>query len=194
MIIWINGAFGAGKTQIAYELYRRMENSYVYDPENTGFFIRKNMPEAICMEDFQDYPMWRSFNLEMLLYISERYKGNIIVPMTITDKGYYDEIIEALSYRYDVRHIILYAEKKTILKRLASRLEGGNSWAAAQIDRCIAAFEGDITETKIYTDDMNIYQVVDKIGEVLGLDLVRDDRGRMRRTIDRMITKIKHIR
>ena len=39
MIIWINGAFGAGKTQAAYELRRRAENAYVYDPENAGYFI-----------------------------------------------------------------------------------------------------------------------------------------------------------
>jgi adenylylsulfate kinase-like enzyme len=32
MIIWINGAFGSGKTQMAFEINRRLENSYVYDP------------------------------------------------------------------------------------------------------------------------------------------------------------------
>lgn len=36
MIIWINGAFGSGKTQTAYELCRRMRGAYVYDPENAG--------------------------------------------------------------------------------------------------------------------------------------------------------------
>ena len=37
MIIGINGAFGAGKTQAAYELQRRRKGAYVYDPENLGF-------------------------------------------------------------------------------------------------------------------------------------------------------------
>ncbi len=46
MIIWINGAFGSGKTQTAYELHRRLDGSYVYDPENAGYFIRKNLPSA----------------------------------------------------------------------------------------------------------------------------------------------------
>lgn len=46
MIIWLNGAFGAGKTQTAYELRRRLPGSYVYDPENAGFFIRDNLPPA----------------------------------------------------------------------------------------------------------------------------------------------------
>ena len=41
MIIWINGAFGSGKTQTAFELHRRIPNLYVYDPENIGSFIKK---------------------------------------------------------------------------------------------------------------------------------------------------------
>ncbi|MFC4777768.1 AAA family ATPase [Paenibacillus sp. GCM10023252] len=43
MIIWVNGAFGAGKTQSASELHRRLPNSFVFDPENAGYYIRKNM-------------------------------------------------------------------------------------------------------------------------------------------------------
>ena len=65
MIIWLNGAFGAGKTQTAWELRRRMADAYVYDPENAGFFIRKNLPPSLLTGDFQDYPMWRAFNLDM---------------------------------------------------------------------------------------------------------------------------------
>ncbi len=124
MVIWINGAFGAGKTQTAYELHRRLPNSYVYDPENVGYFIRENVPAAIGKDDFQDYPMWRMFNLEMLDYISGHYAGNIIVPMTITSKQYYDELIGALSQKYEVKHFILYAQKRTLLKRAGHQAGG----------------------------------------------------------------------
>ncbi len=54
MIVWLNGAFGAGKTTAAYELHRRLEHSFVYDPENAGCFLRKNMPEECHTPDFQD--------------------------------------------------------------------------------------------------------------------------------------------
>ncbi|MEI3604813.1 hypothetical protein SPD48_03840 [Pseudogracilibacillus sp. SE30717A] len=47
MIIWVNGAFGSGKTQTAYELHRRISNSFVYDPEIIGFFIGKNIPKEL---------------------------------------------------------------------------------------------------------------------------------------------------
>lgn len=66
MIIWINGAFGSGKTTTAYELHRRLDNSFVYDPENVGYFIRKNSPESFSKGDFQDIELWRKMNYELI--------------------------------------------------------------------------------------------------------------------------------
>ncbi|WP_317106532.1 hypothetical protein [Chroococcidiopsis sp. SAG 2025] len=38
MIIWLNGAFGIGKTQTTFELHSRIPGSFVFDPEQIGFF------------------------------------------------------------------------------------------------------------------------------------------------------------
>lgn len=194
MIIWINGAFGAGKTQTAYELHRRLADSFVYDPENVGYFIRKNIPKSLSMGDFQDYPMWRSFSRDMLNYIAANYMGDTIVPMTITNRVYYDEIIGVLSKTYKIRHVILYASKEELLKRLASRLESRNSWAAQQIDRCIKAFDEDITEVKIHTDNKDICQIVETISELVGVPLLADKRSNLRKKLDRFVIQCKHIR
>ena len=194
MIIWLNGAFGAGKTQTAYELRRRLEGSYVYDPENAGFFIRQNLPASLRTGDFQDYPMWRSCNLEMLSYLAERHDGPIIVPMTITDRAYYDELVGALARRFEVRHIILYAEEATLRKRLASRLEGPDSWAAQQIGRCLRAFQEDITEVRLPTDGLSISQTVRRAADLAGVALSEDRRGAVRRACDRFLIQCGHIR
>ena len=154
MIIWINGAFGAGKTQTAYTLQRRMPDAYVYDPENAGCFIRKNLPPALHTDDFQNYPMWRAVTLEMLTYLAKHHAGDIIVPMTITNRAYYEEIIGTLSKEYALQHYILYAQEETIRRRLASRLEGKQSWAALQTGRCLRAFDTEITEERIDTDHL----------------------------------------
>ena len=114
--------------------------------------------------------------------------------MTITDKQYYDEIIGTLSKKYEVKHIILYAKKETLLQRLASRLEGKQSWAAQQIDRCIKSFSEDITEYKIYTDDLNIDQVIEQIAAVSTVTLSEDSRNNLRKRFDRFIVQCKHIR
>lgn len=44
MIIWINGAFGVGKSHTSYELVRRLRNAFLFDPEQVGFFLRKYLP------------------------------------------------------------------------------------------------------------------------------------------------------
>lgn len=194
MIIWLNGAFGAGKTQTAYELHRRMRCSYVYDPENAGYFIRGNIPPEIGENDFQDYPMWRAFNFEMLDHIASHYGGDIIVPMTVTNRKYFGELIGELAKKYEVKHYILWATKETLLKRLASRFESGKSWGARQIDRCLDAFDKDILEQKIYTDGLTVYEVVGKIAELSGITLLEDNRTRFRKLVDRLITQYKHIR
>ena len=195
MIIWINGAFGSGKTQTTFELKRHLQDAFVYDPENIGYFIRENIPEQVKQSDFQDYPMWRDFNYKMLKYMDEVYRGPVIVPMTVTNKQYYDELISKLRLeQVEVHHYILYANKSTLLKRLRKRLEYETSWAAQQIDRCLVAFQNEITEGIIQTDAMTIDEVVLEIARRSNLTLVPDRRGAIKKKLDRIYTMIKHIR
>ncbi len=195
MIIWLNGAFGSGKTTCAFELARRLPNAYVYDPENIGYFLFNNVPKPLLKSDFQDYEQWRSFNYEMLSFIAEQYDGTIIVPMTINNPLYYQEIVQQLiDDGISLKHFILYADKETILKRLNKRLERGETWAKAQIDRCIQAFNTEITEEKIITDHKSVDEVVEEIAKRSNIELLPDKRSRFKKWLDRMIVLIKHIR
>ncbi|WP_214760354.1 AAA family ATPase [Exiguobacterium sp. s146] len=172
MIIWINGAFGSGKTTAAKQLQQRLTNAYLYDPEQAGFFIRDNLPNNMQLPDFQQHPEWRAFNVEMLKKITRSYDGVVVVPMTIVDRTYYDEMIGTL--RHDgirVDHYILHANKNTLNKRLNRRFEWFNSWGKAQIDRCLRAFQHDITHDKIETDHLTVEQVVEEIAKRSGLTL-----------------------
>jgi len=198
MIIWINGAFGAGKTTAAFELHRRLADSFVYDPENIGYFIRRNAPKIFSMVDFQDLPLWREFNYKMLKMISEQYSGAIIVPMTLVDAGYFAEIIGCLrEHGVEVRHFILWASRKTILKRLRLRLSrrlGEDTFAINSIDRCLYSFDNYITEGKIDTENMISEAVVEEIAKRCELSLSTMRRPRFFRAIQRYLTLIKHIR
>jgi len=173
MILWINGAFGAGKTTAAHELHRQLPNSFIYDPENVGCFIRENSPKSFSAGDFQDIPLWRKMNYEMLKMIQAN--GIIIVPMTIVSKTYYDEIITKLiNDGVTIRHLILYASKETILQRLKTRSKGQpEAFAIQAIDRCIRAFKTDITEIKIMTDEKDIGDVVSEIAQLCNLKMTK---------------------
>ena len=172
MILWINGAFGAGKTTIAYKLNCRLPNSFVYDPENVGSFIRNNTNGLFAKGDFQDIPLWREMNYKTLRMIAEKYDGTIIVPMTIINPEYYSEIIERLiADGVEVRHYILYATRKEIIRRLRKRsflyIARNEDFALDAIDRCIYAFDNYIMDVKIFTDGMSVDSVAGKIMELL---------------------------
>jgi cytidylate kinase len=172
LIIWINGAFGSGKTQTAHELCRRIPQSFLYDPENAGFFIRENIPNEMSKADFQDHSLWREFNFSMLKTICNNYDGVITVPMTIVNPHYFDEIIGKLrSDGVTVHHFSLCASKKVLLRRLKSRGDGINSWAANQIDRCIEGLSHPVFEHHLQTDSMAIGHVVEQIATMSNLRL-----------------------
>jgi broad-specificity NMP kinase len=196
MIIWINGAFGSGKTQTAFEINRRLENSYVYDPENIGYFFRRNMPKEIIQGNFQDQPLWRIFNYELIKNIYSKYNGNIIIPMTIYNKNYFEEIIgKLIEDGIKIDHYILGATKETLLKRLSKRLEKKESWAAKQIDICINGFN-ELKDKSIYidTNGKSIYDVVETIARKSDLKLNKDNDIKIVKQIKRIIVQIKHIR
>lgn len=195
MIIWINGAFGSGKTNTAYELERRMPHAFVYDPEEVGFFIRDNIPKELKNGDFQEFPMWRDFNYEMLKYMSNSYSGVIIVPMTITDSQYFNEIVGRLRLdRIEVKHFSLMASKETLIKRLRKRGDGVNSWPAQQIERCVTELKQPLFGEHISTDEMNISQVVEHIANACGITLTPDNRSWLIRKKDAFMIWLKHIR
>lgn len=172
MILWINGAFGSGKTQTANELFRRLDGAFLYDPENVGYFLRRNEPKQLAADNFQDEPLWRTINRDMLLHLSEHFEGNIIVPMTLVNEEYYDEIIGALRRRgIEVRHFVLCSRAETVRRRLHKRMEWGNSWAARQIPACLSALSSSVFENKIQTDTMSIPEVAEEIASRAGLHL-----------------------
>ncbi|OZU87422.1 tunicamycin resistance protein [Virgibacillus indicus] len=194
MILWINGTFGAGKTTVAYELHRRIKHSFVYDPERFGYVLMKNVPQSISKGDFQDYPLWREANYKLLKQISEEYDGIIIVPMTLTNKDYFYEIISKLTKNgIEVNHFTLSAFKQTIDQRLRRRFEGMNSWAYQQMDERMKSLADPMFMEHIQTDNMSIDEVVETIAELALIKLLPDNRSKLRKSVDRLRVTFKEI-
>jgi cytidylate kinase len=194
MIIWINGTFGSGKTTTAYELHKRVKDSFVFDPENFGFVLMRNIPKEISKSDFQDFPIWRDTNYLLLKQVAEAYKGVIIVPMTITNEVYFKEIIERL--REDditVKHFTLSASKETIAKRLRKRFEGEKSWAYQQMETRLRYLSQETFQEHIYTDDLSIDEVVETIAKRSSIEILPDRRTKMKKAMDRFRITLKEI-
>lgn len=160
MVVWLNGSFGVGKTTVANELVKKLDDAFLYDPENLGAFLRDNLKYSY--NDYQDYCLWRKLNYEIIKDLNDHYKY-IIIPMTLTNKDYYNEIIgNLISTKLEVKHIILTASKEIINKRLNGRIDT-TEWSYKQVDRCLKAFENDIPGEKINTDNKNVNDIVIEI-------------------------------
>ena len=165
MIIWINGAFGSGKSSVAEKINKKICKSFIYDPEQVGYFLWDNFPDEMKRKgNFQHIQIWREFNHKILKYINDNFNGTIIIPMTIYIKQYYDEITGTLlNDGVVIRHFILSASKQTIINRLLQRGDTADGWSAQHIDKCLNAFDTDISGEKIDTEHCNADEVASQI-------------------------------
>lgn len=199
MLLWINGPFGAGKTQTAHEIRRRLAGSIICDPESLGFGLHRMMPPAL-RGDFQDLAAWRHGVYEVLDLALKGSTGPVIVPMTIVESMYFRETVGRLREQgHDVRHFALLAQRSTTLRRLRERGLGhavqliagqgaalrAESLAVSRLDLCLERLQEPEFAEQVWTDQLTIAQVADHIASSAGLSLTPNTdsklRGRVRR-------------
>ncbi|WP_028937695.1 AAA family ATPase [Pseudonocardia spinosispora] len=196
MLIWINGPFGVGKTQTAFELHRRLPGSVVCDPENVGYGLHRTMPAAL-RSDFQDLSSWRHGVHEVLSLVLRGHQGPVIAPMTLVVPRYFAEIVGRLREDgHDVRHFALLAERATVLDRLRRRSRLGltvDTFAEGKLDGCLDQLHRPEFAEHIRTDDLTVAQVAGRVADSAGLSLTSPDGpvlGRLRRSV----VGLRHIR
>ena len=143
MIIFVNGAFGVGKTTVAQLLVSRLPNSLLYDPEEVGGALSRIVRPIASHDDFQDLPPWRPLVVTTARLLKETYGRTLIIPMTIWRRTYFDEVMAGLhQIEPQLFHFCLTASEGTLRQRLLQR-EGSPqalSWTMERVERCIDAF------------------------------------------------------
>ncbi|MBC9717932.1 AAA family ATPase [Streptomyces sp. TRM66268-LWL] len=208
MLVWINGPFGGGKTQTAYELRRRLPGSVVCDPEHVGFGLHRMLPPAL-RGDFQDLPAWRQGVYEVLDLALAKHDGPVLVPMTVIDPAYFEETVGRLRERgHEVHHFALLASRETVLNRLRERAFGRalqlvagkdaplrrETFAVRRLDACLESLARPEFAEHLWTDSLPIPQVADTIAESAGLPLLPNTDGPLRGRLRRAATGARHIR
>lgn len=152
MIIWINGAYGAGKTTIAEILNKKIAGSFLYDQENLGDFFRHNLPKSIQNMDFQYYSEWIEWNFHIIEKIYMEYDGDIIITMTIYEEPTYDLLINRLkNFELSFLHVQLEVDKTEVIARVQERNEELIQWAESKLNQIITNFKKIPIEDKIST-------------------------------------------
>ncbi|MFC4031476.1 NUDIX domain-containing protein [Streptomyces polygonati] len=124
MIIWVNGAFGAGKTDAAREMLDLIPASTLYEPEVLGGCLRHLLPEKQLQEvtEYQQLPIWRRMVVETAAALLNEVGGVLITPMTLLRQDHRDEIFGALAARgIEVRHVLLEPGETILRERIEAR-------------------------------------------------------------------------
>lgn len=180
MIVWINGAFSAGKTSAACELIDLIPNSTFYDPELTGGALNRLLPQKKLAEvnDFQDLPIWRRLVVDTAAALLAELPGVLVVPMTLLRQDYRDEIFGGLAARrIPVCHVLLSPEETILRRRIAAREECADDpgrserirqWAYEHIEPYRAALGWIRADAHtIDTSALTPYETAERIAEAL---------------------------
>jgi len=147
VIVWLDGAFGAGKTTLASELHRRLPDALPFDPEHVGFVLRQWVP--VPSGDFQDLPLWRSLTAEFAIGLDREYGRHVITPMTLVDAGHRAEIFGLLETAgVPLLHVFLDVAPEELRRRISAQVlqpddpradAAARAFRLAAVDRCVAA-------------------------------------------------------
>ena len=197
MLVWINGPFGGGKTAAAFELRRRVDRAIVCDPERLGYGLHRMLPPAL-RTDFQGFAAWRHGVHEVLDLAAREWDGPVIVPMTLIDPGYFEEVVGRLrADGHDVRHFSLLADRATVLRRLRGRgfVLGlrHEQWAVGRLDECLGQLKEPLFAEHVQTDGLSVPQVAEVIARSAGLTIQPDTDGVVRARLRRYRTSLAHI-
>jgi hypothetical protein len=146
---------------------------------------------------------------EVLDLAASEYDATVIVPMTLVQAGYFDEIVGWLRERgHEVRHFALLAERETVVRRLRERSLGRavqllagrdvtlrrESFAMGNLDRCLERLREPRFAEHVWTDQLPIARVADRIAASAGLALDPPDPVALRGALRRGWVGVKHIR
>lgn len=165
-VVWINGAFGVGKTTVARAVQAHLKGSVLFDPEQVGFLLRSLLPADLQLTlDFQDIPLWRQLTRTTIEGLVKEYKQPVIVPMTLVHASYFDEIVGELRRTgINVQHVALMASACTLRRRIWKQCwMPGLRWRLKQIERCLKALQDPLFATHIDTDQRSCAHVVEMV-------------------------------
>jgi len=149
VIVWVNGAFGSGKSTLVDELRPRWPEALVYDPEMVGYVLREIV--EVPTGDFQDLRLWRRQVADLAVGLVQEYQRPVLVPMTLVKPGYVGEIFGALKDAGVVaHHFFLKVSPEVLVERIDGRSftpddpakdEQVRQWCKDRIGPCTAAVD-----------------------------------------------------
>ncbi|MCE7079335.1 NUDIX hydrolase [Streptomyces sp. ST2-7A] len=121
MIIWLNGAFGAGKRSVAVELVELLPGGVLFEPGRLTALLRRTLPAKSWEEtgDVRDLPAWRRLVVEAVAAVHRETGGTLVVPGSLLNRSHRDEIFGGLAAcGLSVRHLLIHVGEADLRHRL----------------------------------------------------------------------------
>lgn len=119
MIVWLNGAFGVGKTTTS-QLITADGAWRHFDPEWVGYMLANNLSDH-AVTDFQQYPSWRRLVPIVADEIIQFTGQHLMATQSVLVEEYWREITKGLAdLGHDVFHVVLDADAQTLHERIGS--------------------------------------------------------------------------
>ena len=180
MIIWINGTYCVGKTDISGRLKERLSAADVelleldnYSNTIMGKILKNPKESDNSYSDIEGASLFDiQYCEEFRKIIEEKAHRMLIVDTAITDKACKNIVFDYLSEKYDdLLHIILMADEETIKVRIQNddkRKHDDKVFALANLRNNLSFMEENFKDAIwIKTDDRDVESIVDEIIELI---------------------------
>jgi len=118
MILWLNGAFGVGKTTTADAICDQSADWRRFDPEHVGYLLSANLKD-LDFTDFQDLPPWRSL-VPVVMAEIQRFTGDsLLAVQSVLNQGYWEELRSNMAQAGEsVFHVVLDCGEAELRRRI----------------------------------------------------------------------------
>lgn len=132
-------------------------------PEYVGLILRRWVPGPVT--DFQDIPLWRGLTAEIAVGLCREDERLPIVPMTLVDASYRDEIFALIAKAgVDLLHVFLDVPAAELRRRIDAQVlcpddperdAQAREFRAGNIVRCVAARSELPAQTLVLPGDLH---------------------------------------
>lgn len=118
MLLWLNGAFGVGKTTTAREIVECAPGRRMFDPEWVGLMLRANLSDQ-QFDDFQELPAWRALVPRVADEISRLTGEELVAVQTVLVEDFWLELRSGFDgLGLDLFHVVLDIEEAALRERI----------------------------------------------------------------------------
>jgi broad-specificity NMP kinase len=171
MLVWINGAFGVGKSTTADKVVARRPEFRLFNPELVGYMLMSNLTR-FDVDDFQDLSAWRALVPVVARHLTDTTGEPLVVVQTVLSREYWADLRSGLAAQgFSVLHVLLDADGDTLCKRIHADEQERNAeqWRLDHIGAYLAArpWLVDDADLVIDTSKNDTETVADEIVQLL---------------------------